>query len=289
MIRKSPAYRTFTVLNYAFLVFASITMLIPFLHIIAGSFSSASAIIQGKVTILPSDFTLLNYKVVLNDSRIWKAYGVTIFLTVAGTLLNLIFTCLMAYGLSKRGLKGRKFIMLLVIFTMIFQAPLIPSYLLIKSLGMLNTLWALMIPGLIGAFNLIIMISFFENIPDGLTEAAKIDGCSDYRTLWSVVLPLSLPSLSTIGLFYAVGHWNGYFNAILYIRNPDLYPLQVKLRKLLVESDVEGMLQSAAVTVQSVEGIKMASIMVATIPILIIYPMIQKHFVKGSMLGSVKG
>lgn len=289
MIRKSMGYQTFTVFNYTFLVLASIAMFIPFMHILAGSFSSAGAIIQGRVTIFPADFTFLNYKVVLNDSRIWKSFGVTVFLTVVGTLLNLIFTSLMAYGLSKQDLKGRKFILLLVLFTMIFQAPLIPSYLLVKSLGMLNTLWSLMIPDLISAFNLIIMISFFRNIPDGLTDAAKIDGCNEYRTLWSIVLPLSLPSLTTIGLFYAVGHWNGYFNSILYISNPNLYPLQLKLRKLIVESDVESMLQSAAVTVQSVEGIKMASIIVATIPILIIYPMIQKHFVKGSMLGSVKG
>jgi multiple sugar transport system permease protein/putative aldouronate transport system permease protein len=289
MIRKSFGQRTFTVFNYALLTLVSLTMLIPFLHILAGSFSSGSAIMQGKVTIFPSDFTFLNYKVVLNDIAIWQSYGVTILITVGGTLLNLVFTCLMAYGLSKRELRGRSFILLLVLFTMIFQAPLIPGYLVVKSLGMLNTLWALVIPGLISAFNLIIMISFFQGIPDSLTEAAKMDGCNDYRTLWSVVLPLSLPSLSTIGLFYAVAHWNGYFNAIMFLRDPKLYPLQVKLRKLLVESDAEGMLQSAAVTVQSIEGIKMASIMVATIPILIIYPMIQKHFVKGSMLGSIKG
>ena len=289
MIRRSPAQRAFTVFNYAFLTILSISMFLPFLHILAGSFSSGSAIMQGRVSLFPADFTLLNYKVVLNDVSIWKAYGVTIFITAVGTLLNLFFTCLMAYGLSKPDLKGRSFVILLVLFTMIFQAPLIPSYLVVKSLGMLNTLWSLIIPGLIAAFNLIIMISFFQNIPDSLIDAAKIDGCSDYRTLWSVVLPLSLPSLSTIGLFYAVAHWNGYFAAIMYIRDPDLYPLQVKLRRLIVENDAEGMLQRLAVTVQSIEGIKMASIIAATIPVLVVYPMIQKHFVKGSMLGSIKG
>ncbi|MDF2815880.1 MAG: carbohydrate transporter permease, partial [Paenibacillus sp.] len=144
-------------------------------------------------------------------------------------------------------------------------------------------------PGAISAFNLIIMISFFRNIPDGLLDSAKIDGCGEYRTLLQIVVPLSKPSLLTIGLFYAVGHWNSYFSALLYVRNPDLHPLQVKLRQLIVESDVESMMQSTVATMQSVEGIKMASIMFATLPILVIYPWIQKHFVKGSMLGSVKG
>jgi len=289
MIRTSPAQKTFQAFNYTFLTVLAVSMLLPFLHILAGSFSSGNAILQGKVTIFPAEFTWVNYKVVLNDIAIWKSFGVTVFITVVGTALNLFFTSLMAYGLSKKDLKGRSLIVLFVLFTMIFQAPMIPSYLVVKNLFMLDTLWALMIPGLISAFNLFIMISFFQGIPDNLTDAAKIDGCGEYRTLWKVVLPLSLPSLTTIGLFYAVGHWNSYAGALMYIRNTDLYPLQLRLRKLIVESDAEGMLQAANVTLQSIEGIKMATIIVATIPILIIYPLIQKHFVKGSMLGSIKG
>ena len=289
MIRTSPAQKMFQAFNYTFLTVLAVSMLLPFLHILAGSFSSGNAILQGKVTIFPAEFTWVNYKVVLNDIAIWKSFGVTVFITVVGTALNLFFTSLMAYGLSKKDLKGRSLIVLFVLFTMIFQAPMIPSYLVVKNLFMLDTLWALMIPGLISAFNLFIMISFFQGIPDNLTDAAKIDGCGEYRTLWKVVLPLSLPSLTTIGLFYAVGHWNSYAGALMYIRNTDLYPLQLRLRKLIVESDAEGMLQAANVTLQSIEGIKMATIIVATIPILIIYPLIQKHFVKGAMLGSIKG
>lgn len=289
MISPTPAYRAFTVFNYILLSLIGVSMLVPFLHILAGSLSSGKAITQGLVSILPVQFTLGNYQSVLSDMNIWKSIQVTILITALGTFINLLFTVLMAYGLSKVDLKGRSAIMLLVLFTMIFPAPIIPAYLLVKSLAMLNTIWALVIPGAISAFNMIIMISFFRGIPEGLTESAKIDGCGEYRTLWSIVLPLSLPSLSTIGLFYAVGHWNSYFQALMYIRNPDLYPLQVFLRRLLVESD-ENMLiragQNAAV--QSVEGLKMASIMVATLPILIVYPLIQKHFVKGSMLGSIK-
>ncbi|MDF2959098.1 MAG: transporter permease [Paenibacillus sp.] len=264
-------------------------MLLPFLHIFAGSLSSGSAISQGRVSIVPVEWTLINYEAVLQNAAIWKSFGVTVLLTVGGTVFNLFFTSLMAYGLSKNELKGRSFILLLIVFTMIFQVPLIPGYLLVKSLGMLNSLWALIIPGTISAFNLIIMVSFFRGIPEGLVDAARIDGCGEYRTWWSIVLPLSLPSLSTIGLFYAVGHWNGYFSAIMFIRDPGLFPLQVKLRQLLVDSDTEALMQSVNVTLQSMEGIKMATIMVATVPILLVYPLIQKHFIKGAMLGSVKG
>lgn len=289
MRRMNPARNWFVSFNYVFLTLTAVIMLLPFVNILAGSFSGGTAILQGRVTIFPVDFTLANYSAVLNNAAIWKSIGVTVYITVFGTLLNLIFTSLMAYGLARKELKGRTFFILLVLFTMIFPAPLIPSYLVIKSLGMLNTLWALIIPGLISAFNLIIMISFFQAIPEGLLESAKIDGCNEYRTFWSVVLPLSMPSLTTIGLFYAVGHWNGYFSAIMYLRDPALYPLQVKLRQLIVESDAANVMNSVQMTMQSVEGIKMATIIVATVPVLLIYPMIQKHFIKGAMLGSVKG
>jgi putative aldouronate transport system permease protein len=288
VIRVNPSRRAFVIFNYAFLVLVSMAMLLPFLHILAGSFSSGPAITNGLVTIFPVDFTLGNYRAVLDDPKIWRSFGVTVFITVAGTLINLILTALMAYGLSKPDLKGRSFIIMLVLLTMIFQAPMIPSYLMVKELGMLNSLWALLIPSAIAAFNLIIMISFFRNIPEGLVESAKMDGAGEYRTLWSIVLPLSLPSISTIGLFYAVNHWNSYMVALMYIRDAQLYPLQVLLRRLLVESD-EQMLIRVNTAIQSVEGIKMASIMVATIPILVVYPLIQKHFVKGAMLGSIKG
>lgn len=289
MNKLTPPQRIFSAFNYAFLTIFGITMLIPFVHIIAGSFSSSLAIKQGLVSILPVDFTFDNYKAVMADPTIWQSFSVTVLITVVGTFLNLLLTCLMAYALSKHDLKGRSLIMLLVLFTMIFQAPMIPSYLLVKSLGMLNTIWSVIVPGLISAFNMVIMISFFRNIPDGLLDSAKIDGCGEYRTLFQIVMPLSLPSLMTIGLFYAVGHWNSYFNAMMYIRDPNLHPLQLKLRRLIVESDVDSMMASAVATMQSAEGIKMASILFATLPILIVYPLIQKHFVKGSMLGSVKG
>jgi len=288
MIGESASRKLFLRCNNIFLIILGFTMLIPFLHVIAGSFSSGNALINGSVTIFPVDFTFMNFEAVLNDVAIWRSFGVSIYVTVVGTAINLLLTSLMAYGLSRPNIKGKSLILLLVLFSMIFQAPLIPSYLVVKELGMLNTLWSIMIPNAISAFNLIIMVSFFRSIPKDLIDSAKIDGCGEYRTWWSIVLPLSLPSISTIGLFYAVGHWNGYFQALIYIRDSQLFPLQVKLRKLLVDSDAEMMMQSVNITLSSIEGIKMASIVIATVPILIVYPFIQKYFEKGAMLGSIK-
>ncbi|WP_054796953.1 carbohydrate ABC transporter permease [Paenibacillus sp. EPM92] len=285
MRKVNPSLKWFEACNYIFLSLVSLMVLLPFLNIAAGSFSGGNAILQGEVTLLPVDFTLENYRAVIKNLGFWKSFGITVYITVLGTALNLIFTSLMAYGLARRELKGRSTILLIVLFTMIFTAPIIPSYLLVKSLGMLNTLWAVMIPSLISGFNLLIMISFFQNIPDGLTEAAKIDGCNEYRTFWSIVLPLSMPVMTTIGLFYAVSNWNGYYAAMMYLRDPGLFPLQVKVRQLVTQDNASDILTSLS----SAEGIKMATIIVATIPIMLIYPFIQKHFVKGAMIGSVKG
>lgn len=281
---KKPT--VFPVINGIVLTCISFVMLFPFLNILAGSFSEGHAILQGKVTIFPVNFTFEHYIAVLNNKAIWRAFGVTVWVTVAGTFLNLLFTALMGYGLSKTQLKGRKWIMIMIIITMIFPAPLIPSFLVVKSVGLLDSLGALIIPGLISAFNLIIMITFFKGIPEGLTEAATIDGCDEFNIFLRIVLPLSLPSLTTVSLFYAVSHWNSYMNAIMYLRDPKLYTLQVKLRQLLVENDSGG---AAANIMSSIEGLRMATIIVATVPILFIYPFIQKHFTKGALIGSVKG
>lgn len=289
MVGMTKGQRAFSVFNYSFLIALGFTMLFPFLHVFAGSFSSGQAISQAKVTIFPVSFTLANFQAVLGNTGIWRSFAVTLFVTVVGTFVNLFLTALMAYGLSRKELKGRSLIILLVLFTMIFQAPMIPSFLLVKSIGMLDTLWSLIIPSAISAFNLIIMISFFQNIPQALLDSAKIDGCGEYQTLWKIVLPLSMASLSTIGLFYAVGHWNGYFQAVMYITDSTLYPLQLKLRQLIVENQAEQMMQSASLTLQSLEGIKMATIVIASAPILFVYPFVQRHFIKGSMLGSIKG
>lgn len=281
--------KIFNVFNYTILFLVAASMLFPFLNIIAGSFSGGSAILANKVTVLPVDFTLDNYRGVFSNKGIWRAFGISVIVTVIGTAVSLLFTSLMAYGLSRQELIGRGLILKMVVFTLIFQIPVIPSFLVIKELGLLNTLGSLIIPSAISAYNLIIMVSFFRNLEPEILEAAKIDGCREYSVFWRMVLPLSKASLSTIGLFYAVSLWNGYYNAIMYIRDTNLYTLQVKLRQLLVGSDVEEMMQRAAFTMQSMEGVRMATIIFSTIPILLIYPFIQRYFEKGSMIGSVKG
>lgn len=290
MVGNTPGRKTFTVFNYCILTLCSCFMLFPFLHITAGSLSGGVPLSRGEVGVWPVDLTFDNYEAVFRNANIWKSFAVTIYITLMGTFINLVMTSLMAYGLSKRELKGRKLIMILILFTMIFQAPMIPTYLVVKAVGLLDTLWSLMLPNAISAFNLIIMITFFRNIPSGLLDSARIDGCDEYRILWRIVLPLSLASLYTIGLFYAVAHWNGYMQALFYIRDTDLYPLQIRLRQLLVVSEsIDNPSYTSGSIFQSPEGIKMASIMVASVPILLVYPFIQKHFVKGAMLGSMKG
>lgn len=282
----------FNVIVYGTLILFTFVCLFPFLNTVANAFSSSNAIQTGKVVLWPIQFQVDSMKMILADQSVIRALLVTIFLTVAGTALNLLFTVTTAYPLSRRDLKGRSVFMRFMVITMLFSGGMIPLFLLVKSLYLLNTLWALILPGLISAFNVIIMKSFFQAIPDELREASIVDGCGNMRYLLQIVLPLSGASLATIGLFYAVGHWNSYFGAVLYIDNQDLATLQVKLRNILLLSQmgtsIEQMAMDSNFTVVQ-ESLKAAVIVVATVPILIVYPFLQKYFVKGSMLGSVKG
>ena len=287
--KQSLGGKIFTSFNVVFITLLSLSMLLPFLHIIAKSLSSAEALTNGKVFFWPVEFTINNFEYVMQDASIWRAFGISVLITVGGTLLNLIATASLAYPTSRPEFKGKKFVLLMVLFTMIFSVPLIPSFLVIKSLGMIDTLWALVIPGLISAFNFFIMRSFFMNIPSTLIDAARVDGLGELGILFKIILPLSKPALATLGIFYGVGHWNSYQSAIYFINDPRLYPLQVKLRQMIVSNemvDTEANLTSMALS--SPEGIQMATIIFATLPILLVYPFLQKYFVKGSMLGSVK-
>ncbi|WP_077620846.1 carbohydrate ABC transporter permease [Bacillus sinesaloumensis] len=287
--QRSLGGSIFTSFNILFITLLSLSMLLPFLHIIAKSFSSVEAITNGKVLFWPVEFTLNNFQYVMQDNSIWRAFGISVLITVGGTLLNLIATATLAYPTSRPEFKGKKLILLMVLFTMIFSVPLIPSFLVIKNLQMIDTLWALVIPGLISAFNFFIMRSFFMNIPSTLIDAARVDGLGELGILFKIILPLSKPALATLGIFYGVGHWNSYQTAIYFINDPTLYPLQVKLRNMIISDemvDTEATLTSMALS--SPEGIQMATIIFATLPILLVYPFLQKYFVKGSMLGSVK-
>lgn len=289
-IKVSKSRKIFNVINYSFVGILSLTMILPIIHILAKSFSSSSAIADGKVIFLPVDFDLINYQYVFQDASIWRAFGVSLFITIMGTLINLIATASLAYPLSRSEYKGRKIIMLGIIFTMIFSAPLIPTYLVVRGLGMIDSLSALLFPPAISAFNFIVMRSFFQQIPPSLIDAARIDGCSEMGILMKIVLPFSKPVMATMTIFYGVYHWNSYQNALYFLNDPALYPLQVKLRQLIVSDDISVDVETTMSTafMNSTEGIQMATIIIAIVPILIIYPLLQKHFVKGVMIGSIK-
>ncbi|MCT8139251.1 carbohydrate ABC transporter permease [Anaerobacillus sp. CMMVII] len=290
-LKESPSRKAFLKINLGILIIFSLIMLLPFLHVLAQSFSSSGAIDRGEVIFWPVELTFANYNYVFQDMSIWRAFGVTVFITIVGTIFNLIATATLAYPLSRQEFIGRKFLLFMVLFTMIFSAPLIPTYLLVQKLGMLNSLSALIIPTAISAFNFFVMRSFFLNIPQELIDSSRIDGCGELRILFQIVLPLSKPALATLGIFYAVFHWNTYFNALMYIENRRLYPLQVKLREMIVDDSLVADPTSDVFTTMlstSPEGIKMATIIVATIPILMVYPFLQRFFIKGFLLGSMK-
>ncbi|WP_456271201.1 carbohydrate ABC transporter permease [Bacillus sp. AK031] len=286
----SLSSKLFDLFNILFLALLGLSMLLPLISVIAKSFSSSEAISKGEVYFWPIEFTLINYEYVFHDASIWRAFFISVLITVGGTLINLLATTSLAYPLSRPEYKGKKVILFLVLFTMIFSAPLIPSYLVVKSFGMIDTLWALVIPGMISAFNFFVMRSFFQNIPSTLIDAARIDGLGELGILFRIVLPLSKPVLATIGIFYGVSHWNNYQSALYFLNDPKLYPLQVKLRQMIVndEMSVEANSVFSSMALNSPEGIQMATVVVATLPILLLYPFLQKHFVKGSMIGSIK-
>jgi putative aldouronate transport system permease protein len=284
--------RVFNGFNIIFLTVLALTMFLPYLNILAQSFSSSKAITNGLVALWPVDFTWINYQYVFEDPTIWRAFMISLIVTVCGTAINLIMTSTLAYPLSRQEYVGRKYLLMLILFTMIFHAPLVPVFILIKSLGLMNSLWALMIPNAISVFNFFVMRTFFANIQNELIESSRIDGCGELGILWRMVVPLSKPAMATMGIYYAVYHWNAYTNALYFINNRSLFPLQIKLRQM-IDSDTINMDPNAAlfseVLNMSPEGIKMATVFIATVPILMIYPFLQKYFIKGMMIGSVKG
>ncbi|WP_342563855.1 carbohydrate ABC transporter permease [Paenibacillus sp. FSL R7-0345] len=265
--------------------------LAPFLHIIAVSLSSNRAITSGEVTIFPIELNWNAYVQVFSDTSMIRSLGYTLVLTAVTTLLCMLFTIAAAYPLTKGYLKGRKLFMVIIIITMFFSGGIIPEYLLMRDLRLLDSTWALVLPGLVSPFNLIILISFFNNIPQSLEESAEIDGSSFLRTLMSIVLPLSMPVLATLALFYAVGRWNGFQDALMYINSPELYPLQLKLFQMVQNNMISELtlMEGASRTRLTPESLKAATVIFATVPILLVYPWLQKYFVSGVMLGAVKG
>ncbi|MGO4499068.1 carbohydrate ABC transporter permease [Paenibacillus sp. 2RAB27] len=266
---------------------AALAAILPLMYVIAVSITPFSEVLKnGGFILIPKSVTFSAYHKLFTETNIPKAFWVTIFITVVGTLVNLILTSLMAYPLSRRNLPGRSLFLLMVVFTMLFSGGLIPTYLVVKSLGLLDSVWSMILPNAIWSFNILIMKSFFESLPEELFESARMDGAKEFRILWQIVLPLSMPSMLTIGLFYMVGHWNEFFQAIMYVTDRSLFPLQVVIREILMLTqqpleNAENMLPT--------ETMQMASVVAASLPIILVYPFIQKHFTKGMLMGSVKG
>lgn len=289
-IKRSLGERSFNVFNIVFMTLLMFITLYPLWHVAMASVSDGVEVMKHSGPIFyPLGFSVSAYELVFKNPMISRGYLNTMFVVVVGVTVNILMTSLAAYVLSRKGVMWRNLIMMAIVFTMFFGGGLIPFYLTVKGLHLDNKLWALIIPSAISTFNLIIMKTAFETIPDSLEESAKLDGASHFTILWRIIVPLAAPTIAVMVLYYGVGHWNSWFNAMVFLRKRELFPLQLILREILIQnsnSDTTGM---AVDQVQASETIKYAVIMVATLPILFIYPFLQKYFVKGVMIGAVKG
>lgn len=288
--RLSPSDTIFQIFTYIFISFVIIVTLYPFIYIVSSSISDSSYVARAEIWLYPKGINFNAYERVFKDPMLLTSYGNTLLYVFAGTLINLIMTTMTAYPLSRRSFSGRRFLMKMITFTMFFSGGMVPTYLLVKGIGILNTRWAMVIPVAISTYNLIIMRSFFEEIPESLHEAATIDGANDLQILFKIFLALSKPILATMVLFYAVSHWNSYFNAMLYLNKEEMQPLQMFLRKILIQYESSDMITDIIQDRDSVSlTIRYAAIVISTLPIICVYPFLQKYFVKGVMIGAVKG
>lgn len=293
MIKDSgPSRKAFELFNHILLVLLIVVTLYPVYQIFIISISHGIDVMQGSVTIVPINITFATYKTIF-EGELFMYMRNSIFYTVAGTAINLLMSCLCAYPLSRANFSGRRVITALITFTLFFSGGMIPLYLAIKQYGMINTRWALLIPGAINTYNMIIIRTAFQSIPESLVESARLDGANDLVVLSRIVIPLTKATLATMLLFYAVSHWNSYFDAMLYINRKDYQPLQILLRNLLVAGAANEDLMVATSTHASFavtdRTMRAATIVVSTLPILIVYPFVQRYFVKGVMIGSIKG
>ncbi len=292
-IRFERKDKLFYLLVDLWLLIALLLVLYPIIYVISSSFSSADAVSTGKVVLFPVEFSLEGYEAVFKHEGIVSGYLNTIFYTVAGTAINVIMTILTAYPLSRKVMPGKKLIMFLFTFTMIFNAGLIPNYMLNDQLNLIDTRLVMLIPGAIGIYNVIIAKTFLQNnLPEDLLEAAFIDGCSHFRFLLSIAIPLSKPIMAVLVLYYAVAHWNSYFNAFIYLNDADLFPLQIILRDILVSNSVDSLVVDPEVMAAKqglADLLKYSLIVVSSAPFMFVYPFVQKHFVKGALQGAVKG
>lgn len=294
MLLESRGDRVFNALVYIIHGLVAVIVLYPLIFVLSASFSDPQTVLRGEMLLWPNGFNLNSYSKIFQNQDILSGYSNTLLYTTIGTLINLVMTVLGAYPLSRKDFVGKNAVMALLVFTMFFGGGLIPTYLLIKDLGMLNTFWVMVIPNAVSIWNIIIMRTFFQqSIPYELQEAATIDGCSNIQILTRIILPLSMPIIAVMILFYAVGHWNAFFNALLYLSDKEKFPLQLILREILIQGQTNDMVkmstESAIKQQREVEGIKYAVLVVANIPVLVLYPFLQRYFVKGVMIGAIKG
>lgn len=282
--------RTFGYFNILFMLVLCAVTLYPFLYVALASLSDATSLLQQRgIMLKPAGFDLGAYKAVFENPMIVKGYQNTLVYVFLGTAINLLMTAIGAYVLSRPNLYFKNIIMFFIVVTMVFHGGLIPSYLLVNDLGMMNTMWAILIPGAINTFNMIIMRTSFQGIPVSLEESARMDGAGDWKILFRIVIPLSMPVIAVMILWYAVGHWNSYFNALIYLRNREAYPLQLVLREILISNNTDSMMSGGGDDKYAIgETIKYAAIMVSTLPIICLYPFLQKYFVQGVMIGAIK-
>ena len=293
-MRETAADRAFGIFVYFCLSVVLVIVLYPLIFVVSASISNPLTVLRGEMVLFPAELSFVGYERIFSNPEILTGYGNTVLYTVVGTSINLLMTILAAYPLSRKDFAGRQVITWFIVFTMFFSGGLIPTYLLVKNLGLINTIWALILPGAVSVWNIIIMRTFFQSsIPGEIQESAAIDGCSNTQTLIRIVLPLSAPIIAVMVLFYAVGHWNAYFSALIYLNDRAKYPLQLFLREILIKSEVDQMAGSMTTNTQTylmeAEAIKYAIVIVANLPVLLLYPFLQKYFVKGIMIGAIKG
>ena len=287
---NTKAGKIFDVVNIIFLAILGLLMVLPFIYVVAGSFATEHEIASRSFFLWPREFSLESYKYIFSTSTFIRSLLITIGVTVVGTIIQLFCTFTFAYPLSRRHLKGRKFLLNMVIFAMLFSGGMIPTFLVVKSLGLIDSYWALILPIAINPFNLMIIKNFFQEMPIELEESAKMDGCTEIGILWRIVLPLSKPVIATFTLFYAVGIWNDFMSGLLYINDSAKWPIQLLLRQITMSSNAANALANMDPNyIPPEQGLKFAVIIVATLPILIFYPFLQKHFAEGMLIGSVKG
>lgn len=289
MRERSGRASAFDLATIVLLSLTAVCCLLPLFHVLALSVSSENAIISGRVGLVPRGPHAEAYRAVLERTGMVQAMAFTVYLTVLGTLVNVVLTALAAYPLARRDLAGKRVIWLFILFTMFFSGGLIPLFLVVRSLGLLDSVWALILPGAISTFNLILMKTYFQGIPESLAESARIDGCSELRILARIIVPVATPVIATLALFYGVGHWNEYFGALIFITDPRKYTLQLRLQQLFSDaSGLDDFVSLADDRETPVESLKAAAIVFAMAPILLVFPFVQRYFAKGALLGSLK-